>query len=90
MDDSRKTVIVLLGVLLAVLVVAGLVVWLLPTQQVSLPAAQTPTATPAVSTNLDTTVLQRSDYTGLDTHLLQQGALPVQPPVNTGKANPFL
>lgn len=92
MNDSRKTMVVLLGVLLGVLVVAGLIVWLLPSQPAAptIPAQSPTAATGTTGQGLDTSALQRSDYTGLDTHLLQQGALPVQPPTNIGKANPFL
>jgi hypothetical protein len=40
-------------------------------------------------TGFDVRVLQRSSYQALNTTLLQNGLLPVRPPANTGKANPF-
>lgn len=35
-------------------------------------------------------VLQRSDFAALDTTLLQRGLLPLRPPLQSGKPNPFL
>lgn len=84
MASGRTVVTSLVAILLAAIGVAAVILFLLPSNQ-------TPQQSPATtSQRLDTSVLQRSDYTGLDTSLLQQGALPVQPPPTTGKANPFL
>lgn len=87
MADTRRTIVLLIAVLLAALLAGVAVVFLLPNTQsnpVSIPI------TPLPPENLDTSVLQRAEYTQLDVHLLQQGALPVQPPAAAGKTNPFL
>lgn len=51
-----------------------------------------PTASTTFSggSSFDLRVLQSPAYLLLDKQLVQEGALPVQPPTGTGKANPFL
>lgn len=84
MATGRTTIVALVAILLAAVAVAVVVL--------GLPAGRAPDSAPSTTApqRIDTNVLQRSDYTGLDSSLLQQGALPVQPPPNIGKANPFL
>lgn len=88
MVDGKKIIVVLIAVLVAVVGVGAAVFFLVS------PGTTTPTpsetVTPPPARSIDLSVLQRSDYTQLDSALLQQGALPVQPPVGAGKANPFL
>lgn len=85
MASGRTAIVALVSILLAAIAVAAVVLLWLPADQT--PGSSEPGA---MQQRLDATILQRSDYTGLDTSLLQQGALPVQPPPNIGKANPFL
>jgi len=85
MVDNQKTIATLAIILAAVVVVAALVV-LWPAS----PSSTTSQQTSGTVEKLNTTVLQRSDYTQLNQQLIQQGALPVQPPGGAGKANPFL
>lgn len=87
MAEGRKTIVIMLAVLLALVAVGGVIIFLLPAEP-SVPT--TPDTAVSVPQRLDTTILERTDYTGLDTSLLQQGALPVLPPATVGKANPFL
>ena len=88
MAEGRKTIVILLAVLLALVAVGGAIVFLLP-DDTTTPPTQSP-STVSTPQRLDLSALERSDYTQLDTSLLQQGALPVLPPATVGKANPFL
>ena len=92
MADTRKTIIILAGILIAVVVVSIGIMLVLPSQPGSTPGSSTQeqAAMQTQSQNLDTSVLQRSNYTQINNSLIQQGNLPVPPPAGTGKANPFL
>ena len=89
-NAQQRLMIVLGAVLLAVILVSGIIIVVLPNtsptqiDQESDPAA---TATPAT---FDLTVFERAPFKALNNALLQNGLLPVQPPPATGKANPFL
>ncbi|MBI3250552.1 MAG: hypothetical protein HYZ61_01720 [Candidatus Andersenbacteria bacterium] len=89
MADTKKTIIFLSAILLAVLVAGGAIIFLLPNGNTPV-VNDNPTPTTTFGTGLDTSVLESSDYNQLDAALIQQGALPVKPPATTGKANPFL
>lgn len=86
MADARRTIIVLLAVLGAAVIVSVGIMYVLPSQREE---AATPTTSRQIET-LDTSALQRTPYTQINTGLIQQGALPVPPPPGAGKANPFL
>lgn len=88
MADTQKTVIFLFAVLLALVVAGAAVLFLLPEDSSN--PEETPVPTGTLTTGLDTSILESTNYTQLDASLIQQGALPVKPPATTGKANPFL
>ena len=83
------------AVFLAIVVVAIVIFALIPsddTADVTVPD-ETPdavTATPSASEGFDLKVLNRRVYQLLNRQLVQEGAIPVQPPAGVGKANPFL
>lgn len=95
--SSNKVIMILTGVLLVVIAASMGVLLILPDDETgSAPATSTDTPllrdTPPSSTtqSFDLTVTQRQSYQTLNKQLVHEGALPVQPPVSTGKANPFL
>jgi len=83
---NKHTIIILSAVLLAALVVGVVVYFLLPSKSVTTPLAPN---TPETS-SFDFSTLQKPEYLRLDTRSIQEGALPVAPPVGAGRANPFL
>lgn len=90
-DQNNKLIIILAAVFLAVIVVAAALFFLVP----GTPKNTTvPVGSNAPLSNgdggLDFTVLQRQQYQLLNRQLLQEGALPVAPPPQVGKPNPFL
>lgn len=89
---KNMTLIVLSGALLATLAVA-LVIYLIPsgTDVVEdLPIENGQIAVEnTVTTEFNTSVLQRTEYTNLDSSLFLRGLLPVQPPAGVGKTNLF-
>jgi len=85
----NKTIIVLGGALLAVIIVGTLIIFLLPSGNQLDPSAQT--GPPAENTtNFNTNVLQKPEYLRLNQQPIREGAVPVQPPAVVGKANPFI
>lgn len=92
---KQSTLVISLSILLLVVIAAsGTVLFMLPDadqeqaggQEQSGVAEQT-----VVSGDVfNTAVLNRSGYTQLNTGLVQNNRLPVQPPSPVGKANPFL
>ncbi|MDP3997547.1 MAG: hypothetical protein Q8P73_03545 [bacterium] len=89
MPSSPNKTIIWLVVVLLTIAAAGLVALLL------LPAASvTPDNQPSAATtsSLETNsrVFQAPDYTSLNKQLINDGSLPVQPPAQAGKTNPFL
>lgn len=86
-SSSLRIITILVGVLVAVIVVGGLILILVPSSNA--PADNT---TPVASDTpqLDTAVLRRSEYLRLNQQAIREGAIPVQPPAVIGKANPFL
>lgn len=87
MAEGRKTMVIILAVVLALAIAGAAVVYFLPTTPTTPPPTAQSTPGPQ---RLDLSILQSTRYTQLDTSLLQQGALPVAPPAAAGKANPFL
>lgn len=87
-ERQQRVIIILVAVLIAAAVVAGILWWMLPGE----PAVQQDlTQTQArPGGGFDLGVFNRSGYTAIDQRLIREGALPVQPPAGTGKANPFL
>lgn len=88
--DQQKTIILLVAILLAVVATSVAVLLLLPGDDDAAPAEIVTTNTNTSPTNFNTSVLERSDYRALDQRLVEENALPVQPPAEIGKANPFL
>lgn len=95
--SPNKIVMILTGVLLLVIAASIGVLLILPgddSDSLSVTGTDTPLLrdTPPSSTtqSFDLTVTQRQSYQILNKQLVHEGALPVQPPVSTGKANPFL
>lgn len=89
---KNMTLIVLSGVLVAALAVA-LVIYFLPsgsdvTEDLPIENGQVAVDT-NVTTEFNTSVLQRTEYTNLDSSLFLRGLLPVQPPAGVGKTNLF-
>lgn len=97
----ERKVIIMIGVALAVIVVSAIAgsMWFASTgtENVSVDDTVAPsdsvTETQAptsggVFTNLQ--VLQSDGYKALNIQPIQSGQLPIQPPTNIGKANPFL
>ncbi|MEX0650376.1 MAG: hypothetical protein WD200_05230 [Candidatus Andersenbacteria bacterium] len=94
---NQRTLIISLSVILIIVIGASLgVLVFLPgdtdtqppitgSTQVSVPSGST-----ASSDVFNMSVLDRAAYKALNAGLLQSGRLPVQPPVGTGKSNPFL
>lgn len=95
-EQDNKVVVILAGVLLAIMVVAGAVFLFLPSGDDSSdevvttlinPDAQAPSGT---ARGFDLTVLRQRAFQLLNRQLVLEGALPVQAPAEIGKANPFL
>lgn len=91
-EQSNKLIVILAGALLAVVVVASALFIMMPSSDNKPSDTSTPgireTSTPVAGFKVD--VLQRSAYQLLNRQLVAEGALPVQPPLEVGKANPFL
>lgn len=94
---KQSQLIVILVVLLGVALAAAVGVFLsMPATEESPSLPRSPvadTTSPAASpgsSEYDLTVLQRQSFLLLDKRPIVEGALPVQPPATTGKANPFL
>lgn len=94
-SSSRRPILILITILVAVIVASLVVVFLLPDSPsdtfVGDSSQAPPTGTaPLISDTFNLSVLQRSSYNALNTSLLESRLLPVQPPADAGKANPFL
>lgn len=95
-DSNNKLIIILSAVLLAVMTVSAVIFVLIPPPSSGLPeeegapAAQISPGPSAVSDDLDLSIFNRQLYRQLDMQPIRDGSLPVQPPVQVGKANPFL
>lgn len=90
---QRKTILILIAVLLAVVGASTAVLLLLPSDAPApvVPAAQDEAGQAPVGTgDFNLRTLDRTGYKNLNAGLLQNGLLPVKPPTNVGKANPFL
>lgn len=91
--NQRTLIVSLIAVLLLVIAASAAVLLFLPSDETP-PLTSEPTtsqtATPSTSKPFNTSVLDRSAYTSLNSSLIQSGQLPVKPPTDTGKANPFL
>ncbi len=89
---KNMTLIVLSGALLAAIAVA-LVIYFMPgTSNVAdEPIVENGQVAVdnTVTTEFNTSVLQRTEYTNLDMSLFARGLLPVQPPAAPGKTNLF-
>ena len=92
--QQAQFLIVVVGILLAV--VAASVVLLMavpqpagPTSPPDAPTGEGVEENP-LNAGISLEILQSTGYRLLDKTSIQQGALPVQPPAVTGKANPFL
>jgi hypothetical protein len=90
---QHMTLIVLSGALLAAIAVA-LVIYFLPslnsdTTELPVENGQVALDNSAVTSEFNTSVLQRKEYTDLDMSLFSRGLLPVQPPTGVGKTNLF-
>lgn len=95
--NQTRLIVILSAILLAVIVGSGILIFLLPSSSptptitpTTDETATTATTAPTGQGNFNTGVFQRSDYVVLDRQMIQDGRLPVQPPANAGKANPFL
>jgi hypothetical protein len=88
-NSNNRLVLVLVGILLAVVSASAALYLLLPSDTELNQKSATPeeTITPA---NFDISVFEKQGYQQLNRQLMQAGVLPVQPPSNVGKANPFL
>ncbi len=85
MEPNRR-LIVILALILAALVAGSLLLFLLLPNN----AAPLPTTAPLSSAELDLKLLQQAEYLRLDQQPIRDGSLPVQPPTDVGKTNPFL
>ncbi len=99
--SSNRTIVILGAVFLAIIVVVIVIVALIPRDEsapdpVTVTTSDTTTEsdvtidTASTSTGFDLGVLNRRLYQLLNRQLVQEGAIPVQPPTVVGKANPFL
>lgn len=87
MAANNNRIVIGLGVLLAIVVVAGLAVFFaLPGEQ----EQSQPTGTTTAGQQFDFDFLQQQEFLQIDRELINQGLLPVRPPAETGKANPFI
>lgn len=86
-NQSNRVVVILIALLVAVMAVGAVVWWVLPGGSGG-PAEQSVRDPESLGFNVR--VLQTGGFLALDKQLITEGALPVQPPPNTGKANPFL
>ncbi|MEX1997899.1 MAG: hypothetical protein WEA04_04485 [Candidatus Andersenbacteria bacterium] len=91
-NKQTRVIIILSAVLIAAALVSALVLSLLPSQsQPTGPSSPLPGELSEDSTSgFNLQFLQTASYLSLDKQLIISGALPVQPPAATGKANPFL
>lgn len=93
LKEMPKNIIVIAGLLGAVVLGAGVIVYLLsggtPTPTQTTQPTDSGTAT-LDGDGFDLKVLQRNGYKALDQRPVQDGLLPVKPPQTPGKANPFL
>ena len=95
-EQENKLVVILAGVLLAIVVVAGAVFILVPgddepSDEVVTTAINSDVQTPSsTARGFDLTVLQQRAFQLLNRQLVLEGALPVQAPAAIGKANAFL
>ncbi|MEO6077991.1 MAG: hypothetical protein ABIP54_04345 [Candidatus Andersenbacteria bacterium] len=93
--NKMMIIVILAAILLAGVGAVGLVYFAPSNQPVAVFDTTAPTntqedqATISNTQTFQTGVMQRSDYSALDFGLVTQGRLPVQPPVGTGKADPF-
>lgn len=95
---SQNKLVIGLAILLALVLAISLAVvflWPTATAPVAPDSSISPfssDATPPLDTGaaFDVRVFQQPQYQTLDQRLIQEGALPVQPPATTGKANIFL
>lgn len=96
MADTRKTIVLLTAVLLALVAVSGVLLFVFSPSDSDTTVTETPSSAADIDTNLietrgvDTSIFSQNGYTSLDTSLIQQGVLPVRPPATVGKGNPFL
>lgn len=87
---SQNTLIILLAtVLAAVVAISAAVIFWIPTQETPIPQTKTNVTSGPVE-DYDVSVTKKQEYQLLNRQLIQEGILPVVPPSNTGKANPFL
>lgn len=97
-NKQARLIVVLAGVLLAVVGASVVLLMVLPEQNPSTEPLDTeepttgeaPVGGEAVSDRINLAPLDTTLYRALDKSSIQQGALPVQPPAATGKANPFI
>lgn len=95
-SENNKLIIILSAVLLAVIVASAALLFLLPDstespEQTSGTGEETGMQRAAAEkATLDLKVFERRDYRQLNFQPVRDGSVPVQPPVQVGKANPFL
>lgn len=95
LNSQTRLIVILVGILIAIAAISLFLLWYLPGLISPKPISDndlpgtTDTLQP-ITTTFNTNVLQTSDYLLLDTQLIKEGSLPVQPPAGVGKANPFL
>lgn len=92
--SNNKLIIILSAVLLAVITASMVLLFLLPSndgQQAAPKEDLSPSATPAQEkATLDLKVYDRKEYKQLNSQPVKDGSVPVEPPAQVGKANPFL
>lgn len=98
MGKQRRIVGILFVILMIALVAAAALLWLLPgapapedeleiVSDAPLFIDETVPTTPA---QFNVSVFEQAAYRALNLQFISDGSLPVQPPANAGKANPFL
>ncbi len=90
-ENMKKNLVVVGGIIAAVIVGAGIITYLLTGTSSEPPSVASPDeTTPQIDNqSFDLRVLQRAGYKALDQRPVQDGLLPVKPPQLPGKANPF-
>lgn len=87
---SQNTLIIILASVLAfVVAISAAVIFWIPTEDTPTIPSE-PGTDPTVVEDYNLSVTKKQEYQLLNRQLLQEGILPVVPPSNTGKANPFL
>lgn len=87
---SQNQLIVILTLVLLLVIIGSIAILMQTSFDSVTPTNMSTDNLPAAPSGINLEVLGRQTYQLLNKQLIKEGALPVAPPVTSGKANPFL